>query len=295
MMGRRIWITSLVVVLGCSAPKPGAEPDAHPAEIESSAPEIVAEGVVSTALNQTFPSLDPASGDLWFSEYERSFRAQSIFFSRAVDGEWQAPEMAPFSGQWGDRAPRFSPDGSSIFFTSNRPRPGNDESGDMNIWRVERESGGWGEPQLVESPVNSEENDIHSSTNANATWLASNREGSLGRSDLYRIGADGSLTHLPPPVNDENSQSDLWMSPDESWMILAITDHPDGFGGDDLYVSRRTGDTWSTPVNLGPEINTAEYEYGPSVSPDGRHLYFTSHRDGPAHVYRIPIGMIPAG
>lgn len=42
-------------------------------------------------------------------------------------------------------------------------------------------------------------------------------------------------------------------------------------------------------MNLGPEINTAEYEYGPSVSADGRYLLFTSHRDGPANIYRADI------
>ncbi len=70
-------------------------------------------------------------------------------------------------------------------------------------------------------------------------------------------------------------------------MILAITDHPDGYGGDDLYLSRVNSGEWSTPLNLGSEFNTAEYEYGPTVSADGKYLYFTSHRSESADVYRV--------
>jgi len=120
--------------------------------------------------------------------------------------------------------------------------------------------------------------------------VASAREGGFGRSDLYRVGGDGSAEHLGAPLNDEHSQPDLWVSPDETWMILAITDHPDGFGGDDLYVSAKVDGAWTPPVNLGPDINSAEYEYGPWVAGDW--LLFTSHREGPAHVYRVPMSIV---
>lgn len=287
-MGKLIWVGVVLGTLGCSAPEAQQE---DPGPI-STIPEIVGEGVISTARNQTFPMLDPLSGQLWFSEYDTSFGAQTILFSEQDEDGWQEPEVAPFSGTWNDRAPRFTPDGSTLVFTSNRPRERGGSAGDMNIWRVERATGGWGDPYLLESPVNSESDDIHPSFSETALWLASRREGGLGESDLYRISPTGGVVHLPPPLNDEYSQPDLWVSPDESWMILAITGHPDGFGGDDLYVTTKDGDAWATPVNLGPEVNSAEYEYGPSISPDGAYLYFTSHRSGPANVYRISIKVV---
>ncbi len=50
----------------------------------------------------------------------------------------------------------------------------------------------------------------------------------------------------------------------------------------DLWVSTRksTLDRWSTPVNLGPTINTAAAEAGPALSRDGTTLYFYSTRPG---------------
>ena len=114
----------------------------------------------------------------------------------------------------------------------------------------------------------------------------------MGRSNIYRIGADGAVTHLAAPINDERSQPDLWVAPDESWMILVITDHPQGLGGDDLFVSVRRNGVWSSPVNAGAPLNSAEYEYGPTVSPDGRWLYYTTHRGGSADVVRVPISTL---
>jgi Tol biopolymer transport system component len=291
-MRRKVaWILVGTVTVGACA-----EPDREEASVDETslvdAVEIVGEGIISTEANQTFPALDPLTGDLWFSVYEGSFDEQTIMFARRTESGWATPEVAPFSGEWGDRAPRFSPDGATILITSNRPRPGGARSGDMNIWRVERQDSGWSEPELLDSAVNSTASDIHPSVTDDAIWVASNRDGGSGRSDFYRIGADGEVVHPGPTLNDQLSQPDLWVSRDESWMILAITDHPDGHGGDDLYVSRNEGGTWTTPVNLGPDINTDEYEYGPWVSADGEFLFFTSHRAGPSHVYRVSMDVV---
>jgi OOP family OmpA-OmpF porin len=50
----------------------------------------------------------------------------------------------------------------------------------------------------------------------------------------------------------------------------------------DLFESKRIGDTWSIPRNLGKEVNSAAWESQPSLSPDGRVLYFVSDRKGGA-------------
>lgn len=287
---KRLLIGLLAGTFACGGP--GGQTEDSVREAVGESVEIVAEGLTSVSLNQTFPSQDPVTGDLWFSVYVDSFDGQTIMVARKTPSGWAVPEAAPFSGDWGDRAPRFSPDGSELYITSNRPRAGASGAGDMNVWRLRRTESGWAEPQLVESGVNSQASDIHPSITSTAIWVASNREGGMGRSDLYRVGADGTVEHPGPPLNDELSQPDVWVSPDESWMILAITDHPDGYGGDDLFVSWVTEGDWAAPVNLGPDINTAEYEYGPWVTRDGAYMLFTSHRDGPSRLYRVPLDIV---
>lgn len=287
-------IAAVIVTLGCAQPE-SRQTETEPTPAEASIVELVGPEVVSTERNETFPAEDPVDGSLWFSVYDESFDAQTVMFARRTERGWAAPESAPFSGEWGDRAPRFSPDGETLYFTSNRPRAYGGSTADMNIWQVRRAHDSWGEPELMSSPINSDEGDIHTSATDHAIWLASNRAGGLGRSDIYRIGEDGAIEHLSPPINDENSQPDLWVSPDESWMVLVVTDGPDGYGGDDLYLSRFDGESWSVPMNLGPEINSAEYEYGPTLSADAQYLYFTSHRSGSADVYRVPLSSVVTG
>jgi hypothetical protein len=46
-------------------------------------------------------------------------------------------------------------------------------------------------------------------------------------------------------------------------MLVFTSNRPGGFGGFDIYYSRRTGDTWSEPLNAGSRINTEYDEYRP--------------------------------
>jgi hypothetical protein len=55
-----------------------------------------------------------------------------------------------------------------------------------------------------------------------------------------------------------------------------------GLGGNDLYVSRRACARceWEPPQNLGPVVNSTANDGGPSLSDDGRLLFFSSARTG---------------
>ncbi len=53
-----------------------------------------------------------------------------------------------------------------------------------------------------------------------------------------------------------------------------------GYGSCDLFESRKIGNEWTKPVNLGPEINSPAWESQPSLSADGRKLFFVSERRG---------------
>jgi len=140
-------LTTLIVCIACGEPAPDHQPST--AEGAPSGSGVVVQVDVQVPGNQTFPAIDPVTGDLWFSVYEDSFDGQTIMVAKKAETGWAAPEVAPFSGRWGDRAPRFSPGGSYLLITSNRPRPGTRRARDMNIWRVDRTDAGWGEPRFA--------------------------------------------------------------------------------------------------------------------------------------------------
>jgi len=91
--------------------------------------------------------------------------------------------------------------------------------------------------------------------------------------------------HYQPPlelgdgINDGQLNWCPWVAPDESYLIWSS--HREGeFGNGDLYISFKTpSGTWSKPVNMGHLINTSDQERFPSVSPDGKYLFFTRHLD----------------
>ena len=97
----------------------------------------------------------------------------------------------------------------------------------------------------------------------------------------------GPPRNLGPPINvgPEGSEQGFDGGPDTSadgLTLYFVSDRRRGFGGSDLWVARRTSatDPWSTPLNLGPRVNSEYMDASPSLSPDGLELYFDSSRPG---------------
>jgi len=63
-------------------------------------------------------------------------------------------------------------------------------------------------------------------------------------------------------------------------MVFAACNRNDGFGQCDLYYSKKIDGKWTSPTNMGNVVNTAFWESQPSISSDGRTLYFASERPG---------------
>jgi outer membrane protein OmpA-like peptidoglycan-associated protein len=82
------------------------------------------------------------------------------------------------------------------------------------------------------------------------------------------------------PLNTTNNEGAQTITGDGQVMFFTGCMREDGYGLCDIYVSENIGKTWSEPVNIGPVINTGYSEKQPSVSSDGRTLYFISDRPG---------------
>ena len=62
--------------------------------------------------------------------------------------------------------------------------------------------------------------------------------------------------------------------------VVFVSDRPGGYGEADLYITSKSGENWSEPRNLGPEINTAAKEMFPFITADGKKLFFASEGHG---------------
>ncbi len=62
--------------------------------------------------------------------------------------------------------------------------------------------------------------------------------------------------------------------------LYFASDRKGGFGSLDIYYSQRKNGKWTYPENLGATINSVAWETQPSISADGKTLYFVSSRAG---------------
>ncbi len=96
----------------------------------------------------------------------------------------------------------------------------------------------------------------------------------------------GSISRLPKEINSRNWENYASFSPTGDTIYFS-SNRPGGAGGFDLYQSVRTPTGWSVAVNLGGVINTPFDEIAPTVSSDGKRLFFSSKGHGTMGGYDI--------
>ena len=73
------------------------------------AAELLGPGVISTGLQETSAAFAPDGQTVFFLRSDLAEKDDTIMMSRQRNGHWSMPEVAPFSGQWHDSEPSFSP------------------------------------------------------------------------------------------------------------------------------------------------------------------------------------------
>jgi outer membrane protein OmpA-like peptidoglycan-associated protein/tetratricopeptide (TPR) repeat protein len=91
----------------------------------------------------------------------------------------------------------------------------------------------------------------------------------------------GNATYLSKQINTDNyNEGAQSISQDGQYLFFTGCNRPDGLGRCDIFISTMNGSDWGKPKNLGAPINTSGWESQPSISADGRTLYFVSNRKG---------------
>jgi flagellar motor protein MotB len=104
---------------------------------------------------------------------------------------------------------------------------------------------------------------------------------------LYESGAWQPARNAGKPLNTYDNEGAQSISGDGRFMVFTACGREDGYGLCDLYFSTWEKGGWSLPVNMGPVINSRFSEKQPSLSADGRVVYFTSDRPGGFGKYDI--------
>lgn len=135
--------------------------------------------------------------------------------------------------------------------------------------------------------VNSADDESMPSLTADERYLYFTRHTGSGRyqdEDLYvSRNEHGSFAKANPlvAINTENYVEGAHsISPSGKYLFFTSADRKDGEGRADVYMSRKTGESWERPNGMGAPVNSPGWDAQPCISPDGRTLYFASVRAG---------------
>lgn len=244
-------------------------------------PVVFAPGIVSTASeHEAYMVVCPGENTVYYCVLTPSGNqlTSTIVFRNFVDGSWTDMEVAPFSGTYCDGYIALHPDGSRLYFQSDRPIDPSESHYTYNIWFVEREGDSWGEPQSMGSPINGRGDVSGPSVTMDGTMYFTLMTNGFRIQTLYRSeyinGVYQEPERLPYIVNSANQQFDSYISPDESFLIFGSYLRPDTYGGTDLYVAfRDENGNWSNSINFGPPISTTMDEGTATITTDGKYIF----------------------
>jgi Tol biopolymer transport system component len=211
-------------------------------------------------------AFSPEGDELFFSaEYPgegENDGPQGLLVTRRVDGQWTAPVVADLRGEgsWEQEA-FYTVDGGRLFFATNI------SDRETKLWLAERTKKGWSEARQLDSPAN---------TTANRVFYATfTRDGTMYYTNVderkvYRAKlVDGGY---PAVEVVDVPGGHAFVAPDESFLLLDS-------GGDIQIAYRLDGGGWTKPVKLDGGISSEFYESCPSLSPDGKYLFFSRYNE----------------
>jgi hypothetical protein len=261
-------------------------------------PEIFAPDFISTKeygeLNAVFTK---DGNEFYFSRRGVPGKYSTIMVTRQINGSWSNPEPVNFSGIKDDIDLFITLDGKSMVFCSSEGKTG-ESYPNHDFWISKRVGESWSSPITFAKEAYSEFEDYFPIVTTNGNLYFNSQRGGLGTNDIYLSKyLKGKYTYpqkLPEPINTKYREFDAFVTNDEALMIYS-SEKPGGYGRSDLYISQKKNDgSWSEPSNLGKSVNSEFSEYGATITPDGKFLFFTSNRNGSEDIFWLSIKMIEA-
>lgn len=283
-------------------------------------PELLASGIVTEVLdknvnsdvNELNPILSPDGKTLYFSRSNHPDNSggkkdkEDIWYSElGADGKWQLAKNAgaPLNNEYPNFVSSISsttPDGKSVIMLLGNKY---DEKGDSKLAGVSMSSnvgGNWTKPVAlkIEDDYNFHEKANYFLANNRKTLLMSvQREDTRGDRDLYVsfMRADSSWSrplNLGAVVNTAGEESAPFLALDDKTLYFSSNGFS-GYGGTDIYVSKRLDDTWtnwSEPENLGPDINSPKEDLFFNIPANSEYAYYSRGvSDNNTDIFRIKL------
>ncbi|HEX7062268.1 MAG TPA: hypothetical protein VF200_09865 [Woeseiaceae bacterium] len=266
---------------------------------DATEPHVWQPGLISGTLHDAAPAFLPDGDTVYFG---RSSSLDGplpvICVSRLVDGAWKKPEVAPFSGTWGDMEPAIAPDGSHLIFVSNRPEHAGGAmiDGTFNgrtwpggggaLWRMERTAEGWSAPGRLPDTINAGGATFAPAIASNGALYFMRPDAETGRFRLFRAAWSNGAYGEPEPLpfsDGSSSDVDPAVAPGESFLVFGSGGSRSAAAQDmDLFIVFRQPDgAWGRPVLIGGSVSAPGSDAESRLAPVPGTLYFSSVRRVP--------------
>ena len=237
-------------------------------------PEVFAPGIVSIkGRDEKGISFSPDLDEIYFSAKEKD-EEKGVYFSKLEGKKWAPIKKANFTKGEKDveMYPFVSFSGNKIYFTAH-----NSNFTDSKIWYVNRLENSWSNAIKLDSPINDDE----------VFYLNQAKNG-----DLFYTNVSNIKMNYAPNKNGEFSEVQEveidyghhgFISPSQDYLIVQTQNKENEKRKDaDIYVCFKEKDgTWTKPISLGNAVNSNFNERCPSITPDGKYLFFSrSNEEG---------------
>ncbi|MBC7485610.1 MAG: OmpA family protein [Cytophagaceae bacterium] len=251
-------------------------------------PIVTPDGKTVYFIRRDFPrNVGGGSDDIWYTKY--------------INGEWTVAQNmgSPLNTASVNAVSAISPDGNSMLVMSAYNYFDGTISAGVSM--SYRDKKGWVFPkkQEVKDWVNLNEHVDYYLTNDQQLMLVSaerKKKENFGGQDIYfcKKTGDNAWTvpvNLGPVINTAGDEFGAFLAADGKTLFFASDGHV-GLGSADIWMSKRLDDSWtnwSPIVNLGPPINTADWDAYFTIPASGDYAYFSSSNNsfGNEDVFRI--------
>lgn len=242
-------------------------------------PEIFAPGIVSVNGRYEYGvSFSPDLEEIYYTG-KRKGESSSVYFSKLIDKKWTNPEKANLTKgkHKGEMEAFVNLSGKKIYFTVS-------DSKGVKIWCATRSENWWSDAIKLDSPIN---DDI-------VFYSNEAKNGDL----FYKNVSKGKMYYAPnkngkfPEIFEVGIEygSHGFIAPSQDFMMIDARKDNDKTKDKDIHVCFKKKDgTWSKPINLGSAVNSNFNETCPSITPDGKYLFFSRYDEegGLSNIYWV--------
>jgi len=218
-----------------------------------------------------------------------TFLAALIIFPSLAIAQDEAAAISLLNSQYDEQAPVMSPDGKLLAFTVD-DHPSNvggvQDHGD--IWFSVKTETGWSKPFHGGKRINNSNHNTVAGFSPDGTQMFLMGHYPQNGKPLTSQGVSVSVKtgeEWSAPVNinipyfkNRSSYNSGFLSADGKTLVYsAVGLETRSEGAEDIYVSFKVDGKWSEPRNIGAKVNTLGQDVSPSLSPDGKRLYFATN------------------